>query len=589
MNGSTFSLFLTEEITSEKKGNRLRYPAEASDIKQTGKNYRGEDRTMKQWITCLCLLACATLCATPALGWDWAISAGGTHYYGDELTDLATDGSGNVYVTGSFRESATFGATTLTANNASHDVFVAKADSLGNWLWAVRAGGSGSDSGEGIQMDGAGNIYLTGDFRYSADFGATTLTTGNVNCCFIAKLNANGNWLWAKQASGPSSAGFDICTDSSGNCYVAGLFYNGSVTFGTTTLPCSGNNDIFVAKAGPSGDWLWAVGAGGTSADSPGGICYSGDGYLCVVGGFYSPTLAFGATTLTNAGNDDIFVAKLDTSGVWQWAKSATGAGRGRANEIISDPAGNFYATGFFIGSSAFGSTTLTSAGADDAWVAKLDALGNWVWLAQAGGTRDDCGNSITRDGDGNLYIAGYFMGVTSYGNQSFNAGSDYDAVIAKLDADGNWIGANSGGGAETDWGAAIAVDSAGRCFAGGWYEDVANFGANQLSSAGASDIFVARVSPANASGIPLAPTLTYFEFDGDWNYLYLEWDPVNMDTSGISLAPDYYRIWGSLDPYSGYVPLGTFTYSGWGDYWFEYEFADLPPLHFFRVTAVAE
>lgn len=543
----------------------------------------------KFWISCLCFLACGLLCAVPALSWDWAVRAGGTHYYGDETTDIATDGAGNIYVIGSFKDTATFGNITLSAYNDSKDIFVAKADSLGNWLWAVRAGGENTDRGEGIHLDGAGNLYITGHFRYTADFGSNILTSNNTGDCFIAKLSSTGSWLWAKQTTGSTGNGWDICTDSSGNCYVAGLFYNGFLTVGSTSLPCNGNNDIFVAKAGPSGDWLWAVGVGGANADSPSGICLGGDGNLVISGAFYSPSLTFGATTLTNAGNDDIFIAKLDTSGNWVWAVSAAGAGRGCANEIIPDAAGNYYATGFFIGSSTFGATTLTSAGEDDAWVAKLDAQGSWVWATRAGGTLDDCGNSIARDSAGNLYLAGYFMGVTYYGVQTFSAGSDYDAVVARLDPNGNWTGANSGGGLGSDWGAAIAVDPAGRCFVTGWFEEDAHFGGTTLTSAGGSDVFIARLSPMEASGIPLAPNLTLFEFDPDWNYVYFEWDPVTMDSSGISIAPSYYRIWGSEDPYSGYEPLGTFTYEGWGDYWFDYEFTELPPKHFFRITAVVE
>lgn len=543
----------------------------------------------KFWLSSLYFLACGLLCAVPALSWEWAYRAGGTHYYGDESTDIATDGAGNFYVTGRYAQSISFGTYTLSSVESSTDIFVAKADSLGNWIWAVSAGGYGSDVGYAIFVDSAGNSYITGLFRQSASFGGTILNSNNSGDCFIAKLNTNGSWLWAKQTTGYSGTGWDICTDSSGNCYVAGQYYNTAITIGNTTLPNSGNNDIFVAKADAAGNWQWAVRAGGASSDAPSSICLGGDGNLVISGGFYSTSLAFGTTTLPNAGNDDIFIAKLDTSGNWIWAVSAAGTGRGRSNEIISDSAGNLYATGFFIGSSTFGTTTLTSAGADDAWVAKLDATGNWIWVAQAGGTSDDCGNSIARDGAGNLYIAGYFLGTTHYGNQTFSAGSDYDAVVARLDEDGSWNGANSGGGLGTDWGAAIAADAAGRCFTTGWFEEDANFGFTSLTSVGGTDIFVARLVPIEASGIPQAPNLTYFEFDPDWNYVYFEWDPVTMDTSGISIAPSYYLISGSEDPFTGYESLGTFTYSGWGDYWFEYEFTELPPKHFFSITAVVE
>ena len=161
---------------------------------------------------------------------------------------IAVDASGNSYVTGYFADSATFGSTTLTSNGVS-DIFVAKLDSSGNWLWAKNAGYSGcGTSGNGIAVDASGNIYVTGDFSGSATFGSITLTSNGDSDIFIAKLDSSGNWLGATKTGGTDTVvSYGIAVDASGNNYVTGFFYR-TATFGPTTLTSSGSADIFVAK-----------------------------------------------------------------------------------------------------------------------------------------------------------------------------------------------------------------------------------------------------------------------------------------------------------------------------------------------------
>ena len=119
-----------------------------------------------------------------------------------------------------------------------------------NWLWANRAGGVDLDEGWGIATDASGNSYVTGRFRDTATFGSTALTSSGEKDIFVAKLDPNGNWLWVKQAGGINmDIGYGIASDASGNSYVTGVF-GSTATFGSTTLTSSGEGDIFVAKIG---------------------------------------------------------------------------------------------------------------------------------------------------------------------------------------------------------------------------------------------------------------------------------------------------------------------------------------------------
>ncbi|MDY6986929.1 MAG: SBBP repeat-containing protein, partial [Thermodesulfobacteriota bacterium] len=228
-------------------------------------------------------------------------------------------------------ETATFGAgeaneTTLTSAG-SYDIFVAKYAPSGALLWAKQAGGTSSAWGDGIATDGSGNSLVTGSFEGTATFGAgeaneTSLTSAGGPDIFVAKYASSGALLWAKQAGGADyDEGEGIAIDGSGNCLVTG-FFEGTATFGAgeaneTTLTSAGNFDIFVAKYAPSGALLWAKQAGGIYSDQGYGLAIDGSGN-CLVTGSFEGTATFGAganqTPLTSAGGDDIFVAKYGKS-----------------------------------------------------------------------------------------------------------------------------------------------------------------------------------------------------------------------------------------------------------------------------------
>jgi hypothetical protein len=250
----------------------------------------------------------------------WAKSEGGTgqeYVYG-----ISTDASGNIVVTGSFESpTMTVGSTTLTKSGSGADIFVVKYDPSGNVLWAKSAGGAGGEWGRGISTDAIGNIFITGFFTSpSITLGSTTLTkSGSGDDIFVVKYDLSGNVLWAKSAGGTGDdGGLGISTDASGNAFATGFFSSPTMTIGSTTLTNSGglgdDNDIFVVKYDPSGNVLWAKSEGGNANDETSGISTDASGNVVVTGFFTSPTITIGSTILTNAGNSDIFVAKLSSA-----------------------------------------------------------------------------------------------------------------------------------------------------------------------------------------------------------------------------------------------------------------------------------
>ena len=365
--------------------------------------------------------------------WQWAQQGGGLSY--DMGYGVAVDTNGNAYVTGYFRGEAMFGSFTLTGEGMRH-IFVAKLDTQGNWQWAQSAGGTSEDCGYGVAVDTVGNVYVTGYFQGTATFGNFTLISTGGDDVFVAKLDTMGNWLWAQSAGGEmSDEGLDVAVDTVGNVYITG-FFEGTATFGNTTLTSAGWFDVFVAKLDTQGNWQWAQSAGGTSIDYALGVAVDTNGNVYITGRFYGAT-SFGSFTLTSMGYWDVFVAKLDAQGNWQWAEQAGGIGEDWGWSVVVDTVGNVYVTGHFQGTATFGNFTLTSHGVVDVFVAKLDTQGNWLWVQQAGGTNDDVGMGVTVDTNGNVYVTGYFRGEAMFGNFTlFSTGGTEDVFVAKLSDD---------------------------------------------------------------------------------------------------------------------------------------------------------
>lgn len=176
----------------------------------------------------------------------WAKKLGGTSY--DSAHGITVDSSGNTYITGSFNGIATFGNITLTSTG-NDNAFITKLDSSGKFLWAQKFDSIFCEA-NGITVDSSGNIYVTGYFSDTATFGNITLTSAGDSDAFVAKLDSNGKFLSAQNFGGTlADTGLDITSDAKGNIYATGGFEN-TATFGNTSLTSAGSIDAFIVKLG---------------------------------------------------------------------------------------------------------------------------------------------------------------------------------------------------------------------------------------------------------------------------------------------------------------------------------------------------
>ncbi len=188
----------------------------------------------------------------------WAKSIGGASI--DYCSDIVVDGSANVYLTGYFDYTADFDPSAGVANLTSvgYDIFFAKYNSTGSLLWVKGIGGGGTDGSASIDIDGSGNVYVTGSFQGAVDFdpgvGTTSLTSVGGSDIFFAKYNSTGSFVWEKKiGSGGDDFGTSLALDGSGNAYTTGYF-NGTADFDPSTNAAdtlkltSSDDDIFFAK-----------------------------------------------------------------------------------------------------------------------------------------------------------------------------------------------------------------------------------------------------------------------------------------------------------------------------------------------------
>ena len=441
---------------------------------------------------------------------------------------IAVDRFGNSYVTGQFRNTATFGPgqpnqTILTATGAQQEIFTAKYDTNGFLQWARRIS-TAEGQGNGIGVDAAGNVYVTGFFNLSGTFAPgegnqVILTPFGVKDIFLAKYDTDGNFIWAKQAGSTfTDQAQAIAVDGLGNSYMTGRFAD-VATFGAgdanQTVLTVGNlsEDAFIAKYNSNGLLQWAKQISGASSDQAFGIAIDGAGNSYVTGGF-SLTATFGAGEANQTqliapvgGNTDIFVAKYNTSGLLQWAKRNGQGSHDRGFAIAADQAGNNYVTGFFQGSVVFGQgdpnqTTLNADLVEDIFIAKYNTNGALQWAKRAGSSGSEFGQGIAVDVFGNSYVTGY-GGFLTFGPGEANetivgtAGVE-DIFIAKYDPNGLLLWAKSAGSGGTDKGLGIALDGLGNVLVTGQFVATAIFGQGEpnqtsLVSAGSADVFVAK------------------------------------------------------------------------------------------------
>lgn len=368
----------------------------------------------------------------------WVKHAGGSD---DERgRGIALDANGNIYICGDFENNVTFyGSPNVQLNGSGNpSTFVAKYDPNGNVLWAKR-GASNNGLANSITTDGV-NVFVTGGFSGSITFGALpTLNSSGGQDAFLACYNAsNGAEQWAIRGGGSGAdEGESVSMDVTG-VYVAGYFSNtASFQNSPGSLSSDGGTDVFLAKYNFTGSGIWKRKIGSAGNDEGESVrCYGTHVYI---GGYYTSSLNIYNTgpavaTISNIAGTDAFLVRYNCiSGNYEWSSSESGPGNERIYAITTDPNGNLLATGYFTGTMSFGGNPPLTATNDDAFVTSRDSNGIFMYVACSSGNGDETAMGIASPANGAIFIAGYFSAVATFGTNSVTSLGSDDIFTAHL------------------------------------------------------------------------------------------------------------------------------------------------------------
>ena len=317
-----------------------------------------------------------------------------------------------------------------------------------NYLWAEKIGGPNFDVVSDIDIDSANNSVMVGQFFSSITFNATTITSNGGSDGFVAKIDQDGNPLWITQIGGASSdqvTGVKV-DRSTGDIYVTGTYYAAFTVAGTTLPYTSFGADAFLIKISSAGTIVWGKGFSGASSDNSVDVAIDETNGFVYAMGIGSESLSIDTATLTVASGQFIYVAKYSTSGTFQWARQydtqasiASGFGSKRGG-ICMTATNDIAITGNYRGTINFDSVTLTASGSPfdyDGYVAKIDASGSVLWAESFGSTSVDYSNGIAVDASDNIWLTGMIGISAAFGIISLSGGGNNNVYIAKYNSGG--------------------------------------------------------------------------------------------------------------------------------------------------------
>lgn len=441
----------------------------------------------------------------------------------EECPAVATDGSGNVFIAGLFYGTVNFGGGILTCDG-SQDIFLAKFDMAGNHIWSKRFGNVGRSGAMSVATDGLGNVCITGYSTGSINFGGGNRFGVGEQDVFVAKFDAAGNHIWSNifgaGSLGPPyfQLGYDVAMDGSGNALVTG-YCQGGVDFGGGPLSSAGQ-DVFIAKFDPSGNHLWSKSFGDANSQTSYSLAIDGSGDVVIAGEVYG-SVNFGGGLLTSAGDADIFLARFDAAGNHLWSRRYGDGAYQIAFAVAIDGSNGISVTGPNYGTVDLGGGPLASTGSSDAFIAKLDAAGNHSWSRSFGDPSDQAPRSIASVGNETV-VTGYFRGTIDFGGGILTSAGHADIFITRFDASGYHLWSRQFGDAGSQVGLGVATDGFGGVIVAGIFSSTVDFGGGPLASASTeSDIFLVRL--ADEATVPVL--ITSFEATLRKTAVSLRWD----------------------------------------------------------------
>jgi len=462
------------------------------------------------------------------LGWRAAVALLGNQVV---ARGVAPGPDGSFFVTGSFGASAPLQLGSLQATSlGGDDIFVARVQANGTPVWLASFGGTAGDTAFDIDADSNGFAYVTGIATGNVTFGSQTVNAGDGDAVTF-KIDRNGTVVWVRTASGTgNSAGNEIAVRPDGEVAIVGP-YTGATTFASDlTLPTTpSGRDLFVAAYGPNGEVRWArpfIGPdpGGSTSEAARGVAFDASGQRVLVTGVFTGSLSVptdprdtaSIPALTRSGtNPACFVAAFADTAELQSLRQIGDGGQTICRGVTGDSFGQIQVAGKFTGTLFASPNQLTSAGAEDIFLATLSPDGTVEFARRIGGTGDDEGAEIEDTSDSEPILFGdYTNNATLPGGQTLTAAGGRDLLLARFNVAGSVSSFLTGGGAGNDTSFALALQPDGTIATVGTFAAPAGastaqatFGSIQITSGTTSQAaFLAIAGPTTTGSAPPPP-----------------------------------------------------------------------------------
>ncbi len=465
--------------------------------------------------------------ALQAQTYEWTSTIGGIGV--EQVHAIATDAYDNVYICGSFRETADLDPGVAELNitsTGSADVYIEKLNAAGELLWVKTFGSTSPDYAYDLKLDANANVYIIGRFSKTVDFdpgaGDASFSSAGATDIFLEKLDTDGNFQWVKTwGSTSTDAGEALAIDNDGNIYTTGYFKN-TIDFdlgtGTTELTAQGTNiNIFIQKMDTNGDHIWAKALLG-EACYPTALTTDDLGNVYTTG-YFSGTVDFDPSTATvnktSHGLNDIFTQKLSPNGDFVWVSTVEGTGNNTPSDIAIASDGSVFVTGSFNGTADFDPSAnamdVPTTGQEDGFLQKLDNNGDLMFVKRIGGFAGDRVNGLYITPNNTIWLTGSFNGsmiVDAAHDPVVSVGTnDDDVFVVSYDIDGAFQSVFSYGSAFADKGDVIHFSS-NNLYTVGTFQNAVDFNAVSINSDtkvsnGLDDVFVQKISFCIQADVP--------------------------------------------------------------------------------------
>jgi len=427
--------------------------------------------------------------------WEWAKHLGFNSQLNNETTNsLVTDGV-NFYAIGAYWGSLNTPGGTLSSNGLN-DIFIIKYDANGNQLWAKSLGGNYTqpdnlENGYGVFDPVNQCLYISGQIMSLVVFEPDKVilnAQSNKPDAFVAKMDLDGHFLWAKKIGGMGIDESSCSVDEEGNAFLVGTLQNGGSCNGIS-VPAGG----FFARFDTDGNLKW-IEQKFTGIYFFTTACLGSD---IIMGGYFNSVATIDTATIASSGDWDGFLTRTDSLGHVKWIKTFGNIYLDGISHISTDNSNNIYITGVFKDSINLCGTVLKNA-ETDFLLAKLDENGNLLWARQAhiqGNNQYVAGIGLISDAIGNTYSTGVFGGTATFGNYTVSSVNNSDMFLTRYDNSGNCLGVKNFGYAI---GTSMAVDNDSNVVCCGRFQDAVTIGSVSFISYGGWDIFIAKTGEIN-------------------------------------------------------------------------------------------